>query len=470
MTKRAKQVASLATQAPLLLFVGKKITASAVATASYQKHKCTACNTEVAFAEVPGVTPFCPSCGGTCSPMSGAPVPMAPQEELLTSVGCPHCQTQNVVEDRLLDVLAGVVHCGGCGNGVTYKAVAVAEDDKIGGNDGPAGAETDNNSDEEIRQEAAADGEDGTDGAADGANEGTGLGEPDQNIDDAQGVHQAASDAAIGDDVDEIDVDLPDGLDDNADVEVKLDDDGFGEEAKLLAFVGGVHAYTLVKANAGDNADLMTQPSFHQALQRETASGGHKVLAGYGFSPVTVKVRIGRIVEKRVQAALTTEQAKVVASLTDVRDNFEQCAKIASAALTQNFFRHRTNPLQDQLVAALTGMGVKQAKTVVNRAMLNAGPAFVTAMLELADELLDKSVEHRNELSDSLTQMSPEAINADAQEDVDGPEADDELRTSPEEITARLQSPVEATTRHRQQASAQDFSSAAQRLRQLKNL
>lgn len=455
MSKKAKLLASLATQAPLLLFVGKKVTASALSGATYQKHKCTACNTEVAFGEVPGVVPYCPSCGGTTSPVAGDPIPMVPQEELLTSVNCPHCQSANVVEDRTLEVLAGTLHCAACGNGVTFKATADVDPD--------------------LETEKLTDGNDGSEGGP----ESRMLDEPK----DVQGVHQAAAKPVKAADEDEndadaapvgsddkgdyVDIDVPDSLEDDDDVDVQLDDDG--EEARLVAFVGGVHAYSLVKANAGDNAEVLTTKSFHKALAAETAKHGHKCLASYGFTPVTLRVRLGRVVDKRVQAELADAKAVVEASHNDVRDNFEQCAKIAAVALTQNFFRGRSNPLQDQLVAGLQAAGVKQAKTFVNRAMVGAAPQFVTAMLELAEELMDKSVEHRNELSDTLSQQSPEAINAEVDENTDSPEADDELRTSPEQITARLSQPVHAT-RKAETASTSGSSSMAQQLRQLKNL
>lgn len=464
MSKRAKLLASLAAQAPLLLFVGKKVTASAVANASYRKHKCTACPTEVAFAEVPGVVPYCPSCGSTTAPVAGDAIPMAPQEELLTSVNCPHCQSANVVEDRTTEALAGVMHCAACGNGVNFKATAEAADS-------------------DIETEPLTDGNDGEEGAGENR---TG-----DQPKDVQGVHSAAAAATpvkvkadtdddngepddgigdIGDDVDSVDIDVPDQLNEDDDVDVQMDDDG--EEARLLAFVGGVHAYTMTKQTAGDNADLIGQTSFHQALQRECAKSGHRALASYGFTPVTLKVNLGKVVNKRVQATLAGEKAAVQASLTDVRDNFEQCAKIAAVALTQRFYKNRANPLQDTLVAALNAAGVKQAKTFVNRAMVQAGPQFVTALLELADELMDKSLDHRNELSDSLTEMSPEAINAEVDPDTDSPEADAELRTSPEEITARLSNPVQQTRRTTQTAGLTDTgaSSMAAQLRQLKNL
>lgn len=454
MSKKAKLLASLAGQAPLLLVVGKKIVASAVATATYRKHECTACSTQVAFAEVPGVDPYCPSCGGTTTPVLGDPIPMTVPEEQLTAVNCPHCQSQNVLEDRTMDVLAGVLHCAACGNGVNFKATAADEDlESVGltpGNDGEEGDEATRVADEPK---------------------------------DVQGVHQAAAkqpvkaaeddstpkDDMVDDGAEFVDIDVPDSLEDDDDVDVQLDDDG--EEARVLAFVGGVHAYTLVKANAGENADLLTHRTFHQALERETLKSGHKALASFGFTPVTLKVNLGRIVDKRVQATLAGEKQAVQASLTDVRDNFEQCAKISAVALTQNFYRGRSNPLQDVLIAALAGAGVKQAKTFVKRAMVQAGPQFVEALLELADELMDKSVEHRNEISDSLTQMSPEAINAEVDENTESPEGDDELKTSPDEITARLQRPVHQT-RQTQMANVEvaGTSSMAAQLRQLKNL
>jgi transcription elongation factor Elf1 len=466
MQKKAKLLAALAAKSPLLLFAGRTATLAAVQTAHYTRHKCTACNTEIAFgAPVDGMAPFCPQCSEPMTSCGDQVVPVMPQEDQLTSVGCPTCSTQNVVEDRMADAMAGKISCSACGTAIAYMVNAAEDDDAIPDddtldrefNDGEDNGTDDPEDDDTVQQAGAGD------PAADAA---------DAVARGAKAAADAARSAGSTDDLgdlgdDDLDLDMTDVAPDDGDVEVKLDEDG--QEARLLAFVDGVHTMTLAKADAGDNADLLVQTSFHQALQREAARSGYKALAGYGFKPVTLRVPLGRLVEKRVQAALAADKARVEASLRELSADYQQCVQIAAAALTHNFYRHRPDPLQAQLIASLEGMGVKQARKVVASAMLAAGPQYATALLELAEELLDKSVDTRNELSDTLSQINPAASTSGDFDADDETDEDDGLATTAS-LRDRLTAGVQPVRSAPVTAGAGSATSMGSQLRQLKNL
>lgn len=484
--KKAAVLASLSASAPLLLFAAKTLVSASLASTTYRAHKCTACATEVAFgAPADGVSPFCPACGGDTAPVEQVVV-VEPQEELLTSVGCPHCAMQNVAEDRMLAALKGDMHCAACGNAISYKAVASdveeqLEVEKLDANDGPEQDikdETASTKKAKGKTQTAADDE--TDLVEDAQAIAKGISQGAEAVADALSQHaEDVGSTGYGDsDVDDdgnMDVDLSDvtGDDDDDDVDMSLDNDS--EEARVLAFVNGVHTMTLEKADAGENADVMVQTGFLKSMQREAKKSGIKALAAYGFKGVTLKLPINKIVEQRVQAALAAEKAVIEAATSDLTDNFNQCATIAAVALTQNFYKNRTNPIQDSLVASLESMGFKQAKQVVRRTMAHSAPQFVTAMLELASELMTRSVDSRNELSDTLAAMNLDVAATTPAFDEDAEETQDMI-DSPDQLVARLTSGVEARPsearakgRTKQVASASGLSHLGSRLRQLKS-
>lgn len=501
--RKAKILAALAAQSPLLLFAGRTATTAAVQTARYKEHKCTACSTVVAFGTAAeGVVPFCPHCSNVMTP-SEVEVQVLPQEDQLTSVGCPACSTNNVVEDRMADALGGKLACTACGTQISYLMASSDEDEgddeddaeetegvepketaaeidseldsaSDTGNDGPEGDEEDRDANRESTTETADAASDAANAVADGARAAADAARQATEEVDADGsldLGLGSDVEAAADDEDEIEVDLTDAVDEDGEVEVKLDEDG--TEARLLAFVDGVHVATLVKADAGDNADILVHASFHQALSREAAKKGHRALAAFGFKPVSVKVQIAKLVEKRVQAALAADQAKVEAKLGDLSADYNQCLQIASAALTTNFYRNRPNPLVNQLVANLETAGVRQARKIVTNAMLAAGPQYATALLELSEELMDKSVETRNELSDTLSQMNPAATAGEVDFEDEEDQGDDEDNGDSEfaSLKDRLTAGVHVAPRSRNAETAHaDLSGLGARLRDLKNL
>jgi len=481
MTK-AKKLAVLASASPLIVYAGTSVTTEKVHAASYRTHECNDCHTEVAFGQVDGFQPFCPSCGGDTAP--GADVAPPPvQEELLTSISCPHCSTANVVEDRLLAALEGTLHCAACAKSMNYKHTAAtvdqaletepldAEDVKnINGTDStdddPANVDAD-----KVNELGSADTKDTTESASATAvkevagEDGTenDLAEDGKAI--AKGVAKGAE--AVGEalmehkeEVEGMDVDLTDAVPEDGEVDVKTDESE--EEARLLAFVDGVHVLTLEKAHAGENADVMLTRGFQAAMLREAEKHGFKALASFGFKPVKVRVNIKQIVERQVQAALADRTAEVTASLDSLKADWDQCTKLAASALTNGFYKSRSNPLADVLVASLTGMGFKPAKQVVTRALQTAAPDFIKATAELASELMGKSLQHRNELAETLQEMHP-AINID---DGEADDYSDMENATADTVTARLSSGVRPVSKTREQVTA-SVSSAAE-LRALK--
>lgn len=463
---KAKQLASLSN--PVLVFAAHKVvTASAVRTAEYASYRCVdkKCSLEVAFGAGSDFEPFCPHCGSDLQPVPGAPAPaMDPiQEDSLTNVPCPSCSTQNVISDDALNILGGKVCCTACSTEIPYQMAEVAETDDIEDEDeGEPGEQEVNDAPADEDTEETADGtpvsEDDAPGV-DGDNAST-------QINEDELTEQLVADTDEPDDgAAEVEMDITDAVDLTDDSEVDVEEDSCLTDT-LTASVDGMPVMRLEKANAGDNTDLFHSVKFHKALASEVKKGGLQVLAAYGFKPVTINVPLGKIVERRVQAALAEQKAQITASINDLSKDYGQSLQLAGLALTRNFYRNRSNVLADRLIATLEGLGIKQAKRIVQTEMASVGSAFVKDMIELAEELVAKPLDIRNQLAETLVDMNPEAL---ASGDLESPE-EDEDKTSPAEVVARLSAPVRPRTNAKSTQTAAVAGDTASKLARLREL
>lgn len=453
MNKRTRQLAALPN---VRLFVASNLMTADVVTASYRKHTCQSCKVTIAFASQDNIDPNCPNCG---SEVVGGDVEVtlpAISTDQLSSVACEHCHATNVLENDALDVLAGKVHCASCANPLHY--ILASEDDNQDENptveDIVVPEEPDTADPVTVSVPNAAPSitpADLADAVANGAR---------MAADAAKGVPQQASTGDITREEgeakenglnaeqdydplkDAVTVDVSDIVEDgleegeDADFELIYTADEDGSNGKILALLDDQHVMTLSEEDAGDNSDIMDSDIFQGTVKDEVSEAGLKALAHFGFKPVTLKVPVGKVVAKRIAETLTVERNKVQASLAEVKASFEQRASIAATALSKGFYRNRTNPLQDTLIATLKQAGFPQAELVVKRAMSVAGLEFVKAMIDLAEEYEDRSVESLNELSDTLSDMSSDLqITDDAN---DNPVVGDELKTTPEQLIASL--------------------------------
>lgn len=248
----------------------------------------------------------------------------------------------------------------------------------------------------------------------------------------ASGVINTAP-ALSAETADEVEVDLLENAnpEDKVSVVQQVSPDG---ETQLVAYSGETPVALLDKEGAGEQADVIGHRHFREALETEAAAKGAKCLSAYGFKPLTAKVQLAAIVQKRVQAALAESEEEQKADKEEIKKDYEQALHIAVAALNTGFYRNRGNPLASTLVASLEAMGVKQAKAVVKRAIAAASQEFLDETLGLTDELLAKDVNFRNELADTLSEVEPNAL---LDEEANG-EAEEDEATVGETVVARL--------------------------------
>ncbi len=500
--KRARVLASLA-KSPMLVFAGTaQVTDNAedLKQVEFKAHECASCGTQLAFgSDVEGVQPFCPTCGHEHFVAADSdPVPVEHYEEDDLSVAvCPGCGAHNAFDDRVLAGLQGHVYCAACGcslqtasaedepEGVEedediYDVNASEDLDDFDTDEGVEEADNFDSLDDDEQDDAEGDEDDEVEHAsfrrkvsskkrqvkASDA-EARRLSLEDNPINtnpemdnepSASGVINTSSDLSA-ETADEVEVDLLENAnpDDKVSVVQQVSHDG---ETQLVAYSGGTPVALLDKEGAGEKADVIGHRHFREALETEAAVKGAKCLSAYGFKPITAKVQLASIIQKRVQAALAESEEEKTANKEEIKKDYEQALHIAVAALNTGFYRGRGNPLASTLVASLEAMGVKQAKAVVKRAIAAASQEFLDETLGLTDELLAKDVNFRNELADTLSEVEPNAL---LDEDGEG-EAEENEAPVGESVVARLNQGgriVQPAARRKVQASIDTLDVAA---------
>jgi hypothetical protein len=196
----------------------------------------------------------------------------------------------------------------------------------------------------------------------------------------------------------------------------------------LVASINNLPVATLEKANAGENQNVFFSRQLISAIKHSAKKvGAEKALSSFGFELAKVNIPVGNIVAKRVDAKLAEHKDKLQASVQTLSDDYEQALSLAMAALTKGFYRNRGNAVRDSLVQELSAANVRNPGKLVYRVFASAGMQFNKDVLELAKELLSKSVDHRNELAGSLGEMAPKEAEEEEDSIDEGDDFEDKL-------------------------------------------
>ena len=404
---------------------------------------CNSCNTQfAAIAETKKSIPFCVTCGDDDVEMDKSDE--APEiedfadDDELANVECSNCKTQNIMTLQTASKMGSQIHCVTCGSTINYNPPVEAEadmgedynieDDLDQGLDSDEEdvdlTQTENIPSEYVeptgeKEEVAAEEEKPEESPeAEDALEG------ESSSDDEAGEESSSSD----EDSDEEDEGDEEEDFDDADIEesslIKIIKKGSFSLTRngdvLVASIGEIPVAHLEKADAGQNENSFFSTSFDSAIRHGVKKlGAEKALAHYGFKFTTIQVPVSESVKTKVAATLTKEEAKLEKKIADMSKDFEQSQSIAMAALNKNFFRGKQNPLRSAFIDELTVAGVRSPKKLVDKILANYSSAYSKAVIELARELMTKSVKHRNELANSVGEMNYRTDASDESEEQD---------------------------------------------------
>lgn len=193
------------------------------------------------------------------------------------------------------------------------------------------------------------------------------------------------------------------------------------QAGRLIAMKGPVAVATLTTVRAGNNADLLPQAAFHEAIRATAKSKGMRAaLTAFGFKPLRVKVMSPAAVN--AEKARVLEQAK--AERAQFLKNLQTSLALATAGLARNQWRDHKNVLSAAFVQELQTLGVRNPKGIVARIMSTHGVEYSKELLTIANKLVRMPAKTRQALSDTLA-MTVET--ADDLLDEEAPEGADEI-------------------------------------------
>ena len=191
------------------------------------------------------------------------------------------------------------------------------------------------------------------------------------------------------------------------------------------AYYKGTPVATILKAQAGDNADLFDSPKFgHVAIAVAKQAGVKQALTELGFKPIRHEVslsqEISRIVAERTEQA--TEQAEqAVASHIE---SFEAALATALIGMNRGFFQGKANPLKAALCSSLSSTGVRSPEVLVDRVFSANHDSMLKEAVALAKEIMAKPAEVQESLSRTIMDMSYQGTSLNS---ASGSEVEDRL-------------------------------------------
>jgi len=160
--------------------------------------------------------------------------------------------------------------------------------------------------------------------------------------------------------------------------------------SRLVAMKGHVAIASLRPEDAGTNADLIENSSFHSTIAHVASKQGlRKALASVGFRPIRIQSLTAATVAKKVQAA---QQSAVNSAATNAA-TFTESLALAAAGLARNFWKNHDLPLQAALVEELRAVGARNPERI-------AAKVIAASLVPTAKTLADVSC-HLNSLPET---------------------------------------------------------------------
>lgn len=214
----------------------------------------------------------------------------------------------------------------------------------------------------------------------------------------------------------------------------------------ILAMLNGVHVASLAQADAKDNADVFTTEAFLNAIVHTAKEkGAREALSHYGFKSVEVKVPTSKVVSALTKKRSAEKAAEYEAKAKAYADEFKQCISIAAAGLNKGFFAAHDNVLKAAFYNMLSTAGVKRAEKMIDSVFSKYGDQYHKTLFTLASELMQKPVDVRNALSDTIGEVQYQEV--DEQDAGGDEESDQQDQTLEQQMESAAVASVKPTRR-----------------------
>ncbi len=455
---------------------------------------CKICKSE--FAALKGTEPFCVICSSdkvTEIESSTKIENLAKTDESeLAAIECSHCHTHNVLSMETAKLLDTKLHCVQCGTEVEYSldddtdeiqddtedTLVNTDDDQVDDLEDGTAEENDLPNADIVTDDLSED-EDNVDftEAAEVYDEKLPPAEPEVKIDTAIETKPVSTET-----ITEQDVKLATGDNSiekvlvNGDIgsdKIEITEEEFpllqvtsGEleisriADKIIAFQGGVPVAVLTKANITnvEHASSFHSESFTRAIKHVIKKNG--VIAGlatFNFDVTKVKLPVSQVIETRVQEQVTASTESLTAKIKDVAEDFQQCLQLAAVGLNKNYWKGKQNVLKASLIDNLKALNVRNAEKLIASCFAQHSNESTKTLLEVANSLMAKTVEARNELAEAFGEINDidDEEDFDSENDSETDELESRLETAsysvnkrkPQELVAASVTELASSTR-----------------------
>lgn len=436
---------------------------------------CADCKTE--FASIKGHEPFCV----TCSSANVKEISSATNKEDLASyksdevasVQCNNCQSFNILSMQTATMLDSKLNCVQCGTEISYE---LPEDDDELENPDIATDELEIEDTELDTNDGSVEDLDITN--TDDADMGDDVEDDIESEEDENAeVSDVNDNPAIGTDAPEKNTNLDSALDapkeklpevteqekpEGSTTETKVGDEGISNEPlkapaeseeialldlvegslvferygeKIVASVKNTPVAILAKVNAlPQHAAYFNSKTLIPAIEQTAKISNIKdALASFNFELTKVKIPVPAIVQSRVKAEVAKVESEVTSKLKELKDDYKQCLSLASVGLSKKFWKGKTNIIKTSLIENMEACGVRNAEKIVSKVFIQHSNEYHRTLLETAEMLMSNSIEHRNEIAETLN------VSNFIEDDEDLDDNDSENNYDGEDIEARLE-------------------------------
>ena len=388
---------------------------------------CKSCKSE--FAAVKGSEPFCV----VCSSDKVIPVKVSAKIENLAKIDkselaaieCSHCHVNNILSITTASMLDTKMNCVQCGTELEYELPDEESSDDV---DLPnPNIVTDNLSDEEDTIDFTE--------SAEVYDEHLPPAEPSVSIDTAIETKQVKTPTVTEQKITTSDTQILEGeefpLLEVTDGDLELS--RFGDV--IVASKNNVPVATLSKDNcSAEHANYFHSKSFTNGINHVVKTqGASKALASFNFELTKVKLPVPQIIESRVSKQVTASTQELSTKLKELSEDFQQCLSLAAVGLNKNYFKGKQNVLKASLIDNLKAAGLRNPEKLVASCFAQHSNSAHKTLLEIANSLMSKTVEARNELAEAfgeINEIDEDDSDTDYNSDTDSSSLESRLETA----------------------------------------
>ncbi len=231
---------------------------------------------------------------------------------------------------------------------------------------------------------------------------------------EGEGQATASDDEDEDELMDEVSIDTLDELPDDVDVD--------DVDVSYSAAIAGKPAWTayhkgqpIAMATAAtiqkDHTDMFGTARFGSvAIAAAKIGGAKKVLGELGFKGFKVAMSVPKHVESRVTALASDQKAQLEVQGTEHAERLEAALATAMVGINRGFFANMTNPVRESLMAALSGVGVRNPNVIVDNALRSSFDVLIAQAFDKAREIMSKPEEVQTSLAQTVLETNYQQV------------------------------------------------------------